>query len=164
MGETGRTLLTTRSEITRSFKKFEFDQRTGGIFVGNSYDAVEYNNYYSYMIALFNEKYSQAPDVHDRIADYLDLGYVPYLLPPTFLTERNCSYVKKLREVAKSFSYGGEKLKLIHEKPIRVDGNIAGQEETDIWVSRLQLAKFMGCKPEDVTMFNMYKLILKGGN
>lgn len=163
LSERKTRILVYSNQVLSSFNKYEYDERTGGIFINNTFDDIEYNNYYAYIIGILNQKYANAFDVNDLLTEYLDMGYVPYVMPPTFMTANNCSYLKMLVEKAQDFSFKGEKLRLLYEKPVRLSNTLAGQLETDIWVSRLQLAKFLNCKPEDVTMLNMFKLIIQGG-
>lgn len=161
LDERSRLLKVRGSELLK-FTDYQLDNRTQLVSIFNKYDSTEYTNYYAYMIKAMNNKLVNSTENNEMI-NLLDEGYIPYVIPPTFMNEKNTPDLKFFRDRANEFCYKGEKLNMVRTKPVTFNNTVASNEPTDIWVSRLQMAKWLKCKPEDVTMTRVFNVIIQGG-
>lgn len=159
--EKGAPLEITGGKAERSFgSKVPYDSRLNAISVMTEMDYTTYVNYYKTFIYLLNS-HSSNMNIKSLYTSHLDMGLVPIYVPPTFMNAANTPILKTLKEAIMSYEKDGEKLRYIELEPIRFDNTLASSIKTDIWISRMQMAKFLGVTPDMLVMDVVLEEILK---
>lgn len=160
--EKGSPIEITGGKAERSFgSKVAYDSRLNAISVMTAMDFTTYVNYYKVFVNLLN---SYSSNMNSKILynAHLDMGLVPIYTPPTFMNAANSPILQALKESILSYEKDGEKIRFVELEPIRFDNTLASSIKTDIWISRMQMAKFLGVSPDMLVMDKVLEEILKG--
>lgn len=111
-----------------------------------------YFKYYS-LFSRLSDIESSRPENIGRYVAYLDMGYVPVIAPPSFMSEEVVSLLKPLLERS------GVELKEF--KAMRLSGTEYPTTKPDIWASRMSIAEYLGCDIGQVKPLNFIKEVVR---
>lgn len=122
-----------------------YDSRNGIYCIDPTCDIYCYKNYINYLNMYFKDW---------KNFGYLDLGLVPILILPSFMTD---AVMKDIGEIAKTWQFN---LHMLPPTSFLQRGYIGGK---DLWVKRDDLAKYiLHCEPEKATLSYFLDKVLEG--
>lgn len=155
--ETKNAMVMHGKDIKNTYEDYQIDDRLTMVSIDNTYDAQEYMNYYVSYLTLLNRN-CRSTDAKGYLVNHLDMGFIPFIIPPTFLM--GCEEFKVMAENLKE-RLDKCNIRRINLAPYRFDNTGVNSKKTDVWVSRIDAAKFLGCGVEGVRFQDLFRRLMK---
>lgn len=145
-------LIRTSGADIRDLDDCMVDDRMYIYSIGNTMDTEEYCNYYETFITKANKEVSVA-SAKGKFVTNLDLGYIPVYIPPTFFPlEATEEFIERLEE---------KKIAYKRMYPLRIRGDRAGSELTDVWCTRKEIARVLNTTIDNINVLEFLKVVME---
>jgi hypothetical protein len=137
----GKTVTMRGDELLKSEEDFLVDNRLRLVSFETVSDITTYLNYFELFSRISDREVSR-PEVTGRYVAMLDMGYVPIVAAPSFMSEE---MYNQFLPVIKMSAIDHREL-----KPMRIDGRGFDAKADDIWGSRIDMAEYLKCSLSEV--------------
>lgn len=136
-------VVTMKGDDLRKFNEdtFELDNRMHLVSFETTRTPKTYLNYFEFFSRI-SDRESSRPEIQGRYMSMLDMGYIPIIAPPSFMSEEITSMFLPLLQRSG--------IDIREQRPMRIDGRGFDAKCNDIWGSRMDMAEFLGCSLTDV--------------
>lgn len=112
----------------------QVDNRMSLISYGSTRDLVEYFRYFYIVSSSAKRKLASEDFMKGNFVAMLDNGFVPFYMAPTYMSKELGDQFKELIKATGIY--------YIEKKPMRFDGLRVDSLSNDIWISRVEAAKY----------------------
>lgn len=148
----GNKIASIRGEELLSKEGFLVDNRLRLVSFGTTLGVDTYLNYFD-LLARFSNVESTRPELSGRYISMLEMGYIPVVAAPSFMSEKMYNMFLPLLT--------NSKVDIREVKPYRIDGRSFDSAADDIWASRVGMAEFLGCDIMEVEVTKFLIEVMK---
>lgn len=151
----GKPLILKKDQLEEEFQgaPYKIDTRLFMATTANAKDIAIYSNYIRLLVANMNNQCSYAGAKGSFVA-YLTAGYIPIWMPPTFMDSGLLKDVVISKLESKNIRYR-------QEMPLRLNGSRVNSQLSDVWMSRIDIAKILGKRVDRVIYLDAFKEVFK---